>query len=334
MSGAKVPYHLRQNKHIEREIFVQLLTHVGRIADLTDYLYVGFGGAFFEDFKALHSRLAIRHMLSIEKDEWVFKRQRNNIPYGCVRCEMMESRDFVNSVDNIRAKFKSAGGLVCWLDYASPKQLAQQLDDIQALIPKLRRKDIIKITLNANVAALDDSSRILQPEDRHRQRMDRFRQRLGAKFPGNIDDSELDATGYPGVLLKTLQLQIGESMKENPGFSFQPMGCYVYADSNHPMMTCTGIVLNEAERKRFGVRTGLGKFDFSSLDWRIHHIDVPYLSAREKLLLDQKMFNTATTDLVRVNDMRFDEDDERSVQMIDSYSRLYRFYPHFHRIQY
>ena len=339
MAGERVPYHLRQNKHVERELFIELLAHVGIKTRLTEYLYVGFGGPFFEDFKALHSRLGIRNMLSLERDEWVYRRQKVNVPYGCVQCKQMDSAQFVQQVATIRAEFPKANKLLCWLDYASPNQLPTQLDEIRTLLPKLARHDIFKITFNANPATLgdlpvDQTMGVGVRERRLQFRRERLRMRLGHKFPGSVDDEDLTPNNYPGLLSQILKLQVSESMRENPELMFQPLGCFAYADSEHTMLTCTGILLRHTERDRFLSGTGLRKVEFASLDWQIYKIDIPYLSVREKFLLDQKIFDTEPRSLVEDHGLWVDKDAERSAGMINDYVRLYRFYPHFHRIYY
>ena len=340
MSGARVPYHLRQNKHVERELFLNLLSRVGRTVSLCDYLYVGFGGPFFEDFKAIHSRFGIKHMLSIEMDEWVFKRQQNNIPYGIVKCKNMKSSQLIGDFSKNAAEFPKAKHILCWLDYASPKQLGTQLAEVRALLPKLNRCDIVKVTFNANPATLGSPTSTKQhaganaPEDRLKYRLDRLRSRLGNAFPGNVAPEDLEPEKYPSLLLKVMKLQISEAMKENPRLMFQPLGCYVYADSDHQMLTCTGVLLKYDEQRRFLKSTGLSPIEFASPDWEIHKIDVPYLSTREKLLLDRKMFQISANKMIEEEGLWFDENKLRAATMIENYGRLYRFYPHYHRIQY
>jgi hypothetical protein len=324
---------------VERELFLELLSHVGRKVRLRDYLYIGFGGPFFEDFKSVHSRLGIKEMLSIEKDDWVYKRQQNNIPYGIVKCRQLDSKDLVQNISVITAEFPTAKHLLCWLDYASPRQLGTQLGEIRTLLPKLSRYDVVKVTFNANPSSLGELPLAEQggpdaPERKLQHRLDKLRARLGAAFPGDVEPADVQPDNYPALLLRILQLQISESMRENPLLMFQPLGCYVYADSEHQMLTCTGILLKHTEVTAFIRATSLKKLDFGSLDWETRKIDVPYLSAREKLLLDRKMFNNPAAQIVDDDGLWFDEDKDRSVAMIGDYERFYRFYPHYHRIQY
>jgi hypothetical protein len=318
---------------------LELIAQVGRKVRLRDYLYVGFGGPFFEDFKAIHSRLGIRDMLSVEMDDWVFKRQKNNVPYGLVRCKPIRSAELIKDFAVIMAEFPKAKHVLCWLDYASPKQLATQLAEVRTLLPKLSRHDIVKVTFNANPAALGDIPAAQQvgpdlPERRLKFRLDKLQGRLGNAFPGNAGSEDMLPENYPKFLLRILTLQISNAMKENPELQFQPLGCYVYADSEHQMLTCTGILLKQNEGGSFVRDAGLKKLEFASLNWEIHHIDVPYLSAREKLLLDREMFDGPATELIDKHDFWFDKDKDRAAAMITNYGRFYRFYPHYHRVQY
>lgn len=339
MAGARVPYHLRQNKHIDREIFLDLLSSVGRKVLFRNYLYIGFGGPFFEDFKALHTRLGVRNMLSIEMDDWVYRRQKNNVPYGCIRSKRMKSDELIQRLTVVRAEFPDTRNVLCWLDYASPKELPTQLDEIRTLLPKLSGHDIVKVTFNASPATLGDlpANEVTGPDLRERRlehRKGRLRTRLGRKFPGSVENEDLTPENYPALLLRILQLQVSESMRENPGLTFQPLGCFTYADSEHRMLTCAGVLLRHKERDRFLSSTRLRKAEVASLNWEIHNIDVPYLSAREKLLLDQKIFEMTPDKIVEDHGLWFDEDATRSAAMVADYIRLYRYYPHFHRIHY
>ena len=49
---------------------VDLLDRVDLWRRIAGYLYVGFGGIYFEDFKLLHSHFGMRKMLSIENQNW------------------------------------------------------------------------------------------------------------------------------------------------------------------------------------------------------------------------------------------------------------------------
>jgi hypothetical protein len=129
MSGETVPYHLRQNKHVDRQLFVELLSHVNRMTPIRDALYISFGGVYFEDFKLLHQIFGAERLLSIEREEWVLERQRHNKPYGCIRCKHMTSRELANNIVDVRKGY-GRRQLICWLDFTDASGRRGQLEDI------------------------------------------------------------------------------------------------------------------------------------------------------------------------------------------------------------
>src|ERR1700678_128474 len=132
MSGETVPYHLRQNKHVDRQLFVELLAHASRINPVKDALYISFGGVYFEDFKLIHQVFGTKRLLSIEKEEWIVNRQMHNIPYGCIKCKKMSSREFANDITKIRSRFGNRQ-MICWLDFADASNRRGQLEDVSLL---------------------------------------------------------------------------------------------------------------------------------------------------------------------------------------------------------
>jgi len=328
--GTAVPYNLRQNKHVERQLFVDLLDCIDRWHPLKDYLYVGFGGIYFEDFKLLHSHFAMHKMLSIESQQWVLPRQKKNIPYGCIDHEHCDSSEFTRTVGKYRDKYK-ADNLICWLDYASPTQLAAQLSDVKALLPSLVANDILKVTLVADPHTLATVPKA--GEDIHEKRLEILRQRLlGTQFlPDGLTADQVREETYPEVLLGSFQRVVAEAMKESSSLIFQPVGSYVYKDTTQ-MLTLTGIVLEKTQLDSFIGQTGLKTFDLAGLDWRLQHINVPDLSLREKLLLDGTIFKKTPGEIEAAMGFKLDEDAEDSIRMIESYVKFYRYYPNFHRV--
>jgi putative O-methyltransferase len=327
--GTSVPYNLRQNKHVERRLFVDLLDCIDRWRPLKNYLYVGFGGIYFEDFKMLHSHFAIHKMLSIESEKWVLPRQKQNIPYGCIDHEHSDSGEFIRTVDKYRDKYK-ADNLICWLDYASPTQLASQLNDVKALLPSLMPNDILKVTLVADPYTLATTAKA--GEDIHEKRLEILRQRLGTQFLSDgLTAEQVREDRYPEVLLGSFRRVVAEAMKESSSLIFQPLGSYVYRDTTQ-MLTITGIVIETAELDSFMKQTALKAFDLAGLDWQLQQINVPDLSLREKLLLDRTIFNKTASEIETAMQFQLDEDAEDSIRMIESYMKFYRYYPNFHRV--
>ena len=50
-AGSSLPYRLRPNKAVDRELFLSLLMRLAPALSLEKYHYVGLGGPFLEDFR-------------------------------------------------------------------------------------------------------------------------------------------------------------------------------------------------------------------------------------------------------------------------------------------
>ena len=69
--GSSLPYKLRPNKAVDRELFLGMLARLAASLKLENYRYVGLGGPFLEDFRLIHARLAIKDMVCIEMEKEV-----------------------------------------------------------------------------------------------------------------------------------------------------------------------------------------------------------------------------------------------------------------------
>jgi hypothetical protein len=154
MSGVYVPYHQRQNKAVDRQLFIDILQRVNRKISIQKALYVGFGGAYLEDFKLIHAVFGSKRMISLEMDESAWKRQKFNRPLSCINCLNMTSGDFIN---DLRGRTDGANNLVIWLDYASANGIGEQIQEFRTILPKLARYDVLKITINANPNTLHEN---------------------------------------------------------------------------------------------------------------------------------------------------------------------------------
>ncbi len=148
MSGHNVPYQLRPNKFVERQLFLDVLDFVRVWNGPWKYLYASMGGRFLEDFRLVNNRFAIEQMISIEIDETTAKRQAFN-RLGFIECRNQSSGEFVEELDKLIADHPSRR-LVVWLDFAIANKRGEQLGEFRQLISKLTSGDVAKITLNAN----------------------------------------------------------------------------------------------------------------------------------------------------------------------------------------
>jgi len=332
MSGEGVAYHLRQNKHVDRQLFVELLSHINRSYTIRKALYVSFGGVYFEDFKLIHNVFGTEKLLSIEQEHWVMNRQKHNKPLGCIRCVELKSRALVTNINDYRTEFRNPQ-LICWLDFASTNRRAQ-LEDVSILLKNCRAGDVVRITMNANPGTLGEQREGELVADRDARRLAKLRQKLADKLPGEIDEKDITVGAFPTLMLRMLKLEMAKAMESQPDLQFQSLGSYSYCDAQHTMLTVTGIVLEIKKIPEFLRQTRIHEFKFSGLEWELHHINVPLLSQREKLKLDQKYKTTTPSKISRGLGFQVAETKSASDAMLRDYFDFHRYYPHFHRIQY
>ena len=262
MSGGSVPYHLRQNKTVERGVFLDLLLRVARSTPtkLRDYRYIGFAGPFSEDFKLIHSQLGISHFVSIEMDEAVLKRQRWNAPVRGIEYRHLKSREYIDEHD-------SAIPSIVWLDYTEPKTIGHQLSELESLVSKSADYDLIKVTFNASNVALGHDPTI--PLNTIPLRIARARERLGNFLPVGFDvtPEDVDRKGYPCLILKAVEYAVKRGMEGKTLSRFQPLAAFIYQDSEHRMLTLTGIVLPKKEVTSFLKDTGLKTWRLATTKW-------------------------------------------------------------------
>lgn len=175
MSGGYIPYHLRYNKAVERQAFIELLQRLTRYRSIHEYRYISFGGPFLEDFKLMHTYFGMNDMQCIEGDENVYKRQQFNRPLDCITCINKLSDSFIESYEFGDKK------TILWLDYASPKQLKEQLLEYVKVLEKLDEGDIFKITLNADPESICRNNAV--GESLYIKRMDAFKSKVHPYFP-------------------------------------------------------------------------------------------------------------------------------------------------------
>lgn len=336
MSGGFVPYNLRQNKAVERAVFIDLLQRLSRTTRLhiQDYTYVGFAGPYSEDFKLAHSALGIKKMISIEADAHVFKRQKWNSPINCINYLHVKSQEFVDA-------FQPETPVIAWLDFTSADDVGSQLDQAQTLVSRLGPYGIFKITLNANERTLESDARLDDQAALFEAKCAEARRRLASYLPVEIDltDEDLDRTGYPKLLLLAIEAAVKAGAESNPGFYFQPLSSFVYADSEQQMLTHTGIIVpNDIDRKLFLSETKIARWNLATTEWSSPRtnpvrINIPEMSIRERLYVDQGLPEKSPSALARSLGIRLVKGStDKTRQALESYKMFYRHYPFFSRV--
>ena len=338
MSGGNVPYHLRQNKSVDRFAFIELLHRLDRVFNIRDYTYVGFGGHTLEDFKYIHSQFDLRKMISLESDQSVYARQIFNRPVKCIDCRFETSGEFVNRFSNGAVK----GRVIVWLDYTTPRQILAQLEEFSVLLGNAVRGDVIKVTLNANPDALVDAQVVAQTnasQDVRSLRKAELADRIGGAYLVRVPEELFDLRGYPKVLMSVLEQTAEMALAGRPEVFFQPLASFSYSDGTQ-MLTVTGIIVDRDEDlKRLWSVTRLRDWPLATKTWTaLTRISIPNFTLKERLEVERQLPGTKAEGILRSLSVRkgnkrlqmlFSKDEKTSLELLRTYALFYRHSLHF-----
>lgn len=325
MSGGSVPYHLRQNKAIERNLFMELLVKLNRVRKVSKYTYVGFGGPFLEDFKLIHTHFGNTRMISLEYDESVFQRQLFNLPLGCIECRQSTSGEFIDS-------YNIEGNAIIWLDYAEAGKIGDQTREFNSLLRKLQAYDILKITVNANPDCYGNPLGATAVEKREK-RLQKLRSTLAGNLPADVSSEDMDLNGFPLALCKVLQYSVSSAMRGRFNEIFKPLTSYTYTDSTHQMLTLTGIILPKECENGFLETTTINEWNLATKNWGMpQRIRVPELTIKERGFIDSKLPLQREDEIHNDLTFRFDVCEDKSLSYLADYIKYYRHYPYFSKI--
>lgn len=304
------PYHLRVNKAIDRFLLMEILDILKRHCDISDYTYYGFGGPFLEDCKLIHNRFPEIKIVSIEKNEQTFKRQKFHRFSKNLELRQENFASFL-------ANFSSNGGEIFWLDYTDLK--LGHFDQFRSVLEKVSENSVVKITVRSepytkgweNFEREYDS--ILQPLEKEKK----------------TDIERL--LPFTKLLQKMIQVVSQQALPASGESVFQLLDSSHYSDQTH-MLSITGIVCNKSEVSK--IRYWFKDWKFRNSDWADpRRIDVPTLSTKERLHLEKYLPTKKRTgrSLSRALGYRID-DSAYNIDKLKQYEEFYQYYPYFARV--
>lgn len=321
--GGSIPYHLRQNKAIDRSLFIDLLSRISRYRNISDYTYIGFGGPFLEDFKYLHSSLRIKSMISLEADKNVAARQRFNQPLSCIKILHQSSGDFLATHDFIDP-------YVVWLDYATPRDLPTQLAETQKLVGSLTAGDVFKITVNASPETLGRPS---PGNDLREYRAHGAKERLTEYGPNTIELDDISTANYPRLLLHAIYSAAKRGVESNKRLYVQPLSAFVYKDGQQ-MLTATAILLNHNDKQPFFTATRLDHWPYKNMEWNVPlPISIPDMSIKERLHVESLLPDSKPNEILEKMGYFVGSDEQEANGLMKNFVDYYRLSPWFSRVQ-
>ena len=318
MSGSSIPYHLRTNKAVDRQIFLDLLKKVSQENPLDNYKYISLGGPMLEDFRQIHTELGLINLESIEVDAGVIDRQLFNKPFSCISCVESSTSDYITNFNRI-------GPTIFWLDYTN-LDLSEQFRDCEALLRQLTNLDILKITFNVNPEVICPHGRV---EEYRSVVSDEY------MYPdlGDIDINTMSS--LPITVSKTIKM-IYDKVFEGEDFSANPLTLFRYIDNRHQMLTATLILMpdNDQEIESLISKLGLSQWPFLVSDWEdVHEIKVPDLTQKEKMLINQFVPGRSAEDIFAAIGFKLCPGRSRETKkLLENYIKYYRYIPNFQRL--
>jgi len=320
MTTSVFPYNLRINKAIERSIFIDLLIRVNKFKLIDEYTYIGFGSTHLEDFKMIHTTLGINKLISIEKDQKVYKRQLFNKPINCIELINCSSGEFIQ-------EYEFDNNCIVWLDYESPKQLNEQIREFQSLIEKCGYYDIVKITVNANPEALGTNNGSESKEELYKRRLEKLRSRISLFLNESVTHNDMTMNGLPKVIADAL-INAANQITRRDSKKYFPISSFVYIDFGHQMLTLTGILLDKQSNFLDQIQISNWKYSYVP-EQQIHRINLPDLTLKERLMINSMLPCDDYSAILK--GLGYEDIPDFSSE-IESYVNYYRHFPSFSRV--
>jgi len=328
-TGFSLPYRLRPNKAVDRELFLSMLMRLAPKLSLEKYQYVGLGGPFLEDFRLVHARLGIGRMTCVESQEAVHKRQTFNRPIASI--------DFVHStLEEYLDGHDFEAPVIVWFDYTEPKDITGQIERFAQTIGTVPIESVLRVTLNANPSSLgtpDPNELSVEidgesSDDRASKptiqewRLARFRERLGALFPSGLTAEGMTYKTYGPSVLCALKLAV-----EKEALSFRDRRI-VWALATHyadgqPMVTAALVVCAAGDAS---IEELVKSWEFYSTTEAPHRLDLPALSTLERLTMES---NDNAQEQMKFELPKSDMGEDPFAV----FKKFYRIYPHFSRVE-
>lgn len=340
MSASSLPYRLRPNKAVDRELFLSLLMRLAPALGIEKYHYIGLGGPFLEDFRLLHSRIGIGRKIRgktigrltcVESELEVHKRQKFNRPVATIKCIHSTLETYLD-----QTTFTEPA--IIWFDYTTPRKLATQIQRFADTVGTVPVGSVLRITLNANPGDEESSSKDLSVEvgndvstnraekpTKTEMRLIRFNERLGSLVPSGLTAEAMTLRKYGPTLLQVLKLAVEkQALSFNDRRVVWTLATH-YADGQ-AMVTAALVVCAQQDSTTEHL---IKNWEFYASPDNPHCIELPALSSLERLTMEARgnAKRKLGFDLKKVIDSRL------GVDPVDVFKKFYRLYPHFSRVE-
>ncbi|MFV0294928.1 MAG: O-methyltransferase [Hyphomicrobiaceae bacterium] len=329
MSAAGLPYRLRPNKFVDRELFLDIISRVVSARGPRDYAYISMGGAHLVDHFGIFRRTGIEKLYAFDEEDNTVERQKTNKPFDRVECRCHGSNELAGRYEQILNDL-GAEKAVIWLDYTRPKQRLSQLQEVESIAKKLIPGDVLRVTLNADTEGLQKLKAQLPKgidfATPNEEWAALLRQQLGEFVPADLDG--FTATSFPSALARCIEAAISSGLAQgDEGATALPLLSTTYQDTSR-MLSVTVLIRRDDEEG-----AAPPHWEFLPNGWGdVINIDAPDLSLREKSKLDS-ILHLGAKDAADTLGFFLGDSRERSEATIGSYTTFRRYYPSFFNVE-
>lgn len=338
MSGSSIPYALRQNKFVDRRIFIDLLSRIERYAALDEHVYISMGGATLEDHRLAHAVIGLNRLVSFDSADWVVARQKFNKPIDYIKVILSTSGDLISnfSAEMANLGFGGAPNVAVWLDYTAPAMLGTQIRELNQLLDIMQPTDVVRITVNSSASAIYKPTvkdgKLETPDIFQPIRLEKLAKRLDEYMPDSIKPEDMTDERLPRVIALAISKAVKGAFPASSDQVAIPLSLVRYTDGQQ-MLSCTLIVLDRSEVDAFKSKTKAENWPFYSSGWEdIHQLSIPDLTLRERMFINERIPRKSAAELCAELGFSLGGDETEAEQHLAQYLKYYRFYPHFHHV--
>lgn len=283
-------------------MILEVLGHLSAFQPVADYRYVGFGSPFFVDFHLIHRRLAIKSMISIEKEEDLEARFTFNVPFECVELKWGTAGDVLPSLVWDEAS-------ITWLDY--DYRLKQSvLADMSIVADRAKHGDCLLVTVDADPPESDEEVEEIE------KGLGSTGEPLGS--PESLAGWVLAEYFYD--LMHSLAVRAVRERGTN--LEWIQLFRFHYRDSAL-MFTYGGVFVDPKRREEFNT-AGFNAMEFVREEGEEPFlISMPRLTLKETAAIDKFMPGDLPKAIKTLEDLKVDK------EHVERYARIYRHAPTF-----
>jgi hypothetical protein len=301
------PYHLRLNKAADRFSFMEAIGRLSGIGDLSEYTYYSLGGPYLEDFRMVYEFHPQISMVSIEKDEETYKRQKFHLPCGVVDLRNEEFASFLAQYD------ANDQPSIFWLDYTGLE--FGHFENFKVLLEKVAAGSMVKLTV--------------QSDPRRFKSEQSFRLKFDSVMPTSSSIWPSTSNGCSILVQEMAQIAAQQALPAEMPNVFQLVSSFYYSDGTN-MLTLVGVVCARGDRNK--VRDSFGRLKFANLDWNPpQNIDLPALSTKERLHIQHLLPGGPGAGRTIRESLGYliDTDVETTEARLNQYADFHRYFPYF-----